>query len=350
MGKNYFYKYFLQLSCFVAVFNTFYLNSAAQAPAFSAIEQRFKEYREATLQEKIFVHTDKDFYLAGETVWFKIYYVDASFHQPLDISKLVYLEVLNKHKTPVLQTKVALQKGGGNGSLTLPSDIGTGYYSFRAYTNWMKNFDADFYFEKTLAIVNTVTEGSGQTNENETPVYDVQFFPEGGNLVSGIKSKLAFKGIDNNGEGIDFAGVVVNEKNDTVTALKPQMFGMGSFDFKPEKGSSYKAVISLPNNQQRMFDLPKIYEQGFVLTASENGNNIEVQVQANVGEGATVYFFLHARNQVKAARTAVIKDGRAVFTIDKGTMADGISHLTLLVVISRFFSGRLNNKRSQTGC
>src|ERR1700704_4505205 len=51
-----------------------------------SLQQQFNTYQSGALQEKIFVHTDKTFYLAGETVWFKIYAMDASFHKPVTTS------------------------------------------------------------------------------------------------------------------------------------------------------------------------------------------------------------------------------------------------------------------------
>src|SRR5436190_10693815 len=61
----------------------------------STVLQQFDTYRKNGLQEKIFVHTDKEFYLAGEICWFKLYTVDAFFHKTLDISKVAYAELLD---------------------------------------------------------------------------------------------------------------------------------------------------------------------------------------------------------------------------------------------------------------
>ncbi len=98
------------------------------------------------LQEKIFAHTDKDFYLAGEICWFKLYDVSADSLKPLNLSNVAYVEVLNANQKPVLQATVALNNGSGNGSFYLTSSLTSGNYIFRAYTNWMKNFSADLYF------------------------------------------------------------------------------------------------------------------------------------------------------------------------------------------------------------
>ena len=84
---------------------------AAQSPDFSVIKKQFENFRENVPQEKIYAHTDKNVYLAGEILWVKIYNVDASFHQFLDISKLAYVEVLDKDHKPVLQAKISLKDG-----------------------------------------------------------------------------------------------------------------------------------------------------------------------------------------------------------------------------------------------
>ena len=131
------------------------LLSAQDHPADNLVHQ-FNQYQSNALQEKLFVHTDKTFYLAGETVWFKVYAVDASWHKPLAASCISYIEILNKDLKPVMEGKIALINGSGNGSLTIPGFLNTGNYIFRAYTNWMKNFPPDFYFEQTIHIVNTL--------------------------------------------------------------------------------------------------------------------------------------------------------------------------------------------------
>ena len=132
------------------------------------------------------MHTDKNFYLAGEICWFKIYAVDAFFHRPLDINKVAYAELLDNTNHPVVQAKIALDKMGGNGSLYVPVTISSGNYKLRVFTNWMKNFSADYFFEKIVSIVNTQQLNEQPLNQPAL-AYDLQFFPEGGNLVNGLQ-------------------------------------------------------------------------------------------------------------------------------------------------------------------
>src|SRR4029079_11612675 len=120
---------------------------------------------------------------AGEICWFKVYVTDAFFHRPVDISKVAYVELLDHNNKPILQAKIALDKGEGIGSLYMPVTISSGNYHLRAYSNWMKNFGADYFFQKKISVINTRQLTELTVNKSPTK-YDIQFFPEGGNLVN----------------------------------------------------------------------------------------------------------------------------------------------------------------------
>ena len=120
-----------------------------------SLSKKFDRYRTTFPQEKLYVHLAQEFYLTGETVWFKIYYVDGALHHSMDISKVAYVEILDNNNQPLLQTKVALKDGKGDGSLFLPASISSGNYHLRAYTQWMRNFSPEFFFHKTISIVNS---------------------------------------------------------------------------------------------------------------------------------------------------------------------------------------------------
>jgi hypothetical protein len=122
-------------------------------------------FSQDVLHEKIFVHTDKNFYQTGEIIWLKIYNVDADRMIPVNVSKLAYVELLDSLNKPVLQGKIKLDSSAGNGSFVIPSNVPTGIYVLRSYTNWMKNFGAETFFAKEIAIVNAA---NGQTAYRQT--------------------------------------------------------------------------------------------------------------------------------------------------------------------------------------
>ena len=113
-------------------------------------------YNQQNPQEKIFAHTDKSFYVCGEIIWFKLYNVDALFDKPLTVSKIAYVELLNNEQKPVLQAKIELKEGTGSGSFILPFSLNSGTYVLRSYTNWMKNYNPDLFFESPLTVINTL--------------------------------------------------------------------------------------------------------------------------------------------------------------------------------------------------
>src|SRR6185437_7153906 len=182
------------------------------------LQKEFYDYQTNHLQEKLFVHTDKTFYLAGETIWFKVYSVDESFHRPLSVSSIAYIEIISKEEKPVLQVKIQMKGGTGNGSITLPGSMLSGNYLFRAYTGWMKNFPADFFYKQTISVVNTL-RGKSPNGSAGLSTAEIQFFPEGGNLVNGLTSVIAFKITGKKSDGLYGKGAVINQHKDTLARL-----------------------------------------------------------------------------------------------------------------------------------
>ncbi len=325
MNTRFFIKYSL---LFAALFSV--QNSYSQTVDFGEIIKQFNNHREQVLQEKIYAHLDKPSYLAGEILWFKIYNVDASLHKPIGISKVAYVEILDKDHRAVHQTKVSLKDGTGNGSLLLPQTIHSGNYLFRAYTNWMKNFDAEFYFEKNLTIVNSLSNEKIIAVVNE-PSYDIQFFPEGGNLVEGIESKVGVRAVNENGIGANFSAIVVNQQNDTVANFQSLKFGIASFKFKPLPGNNYKAIMQLDNGSSVVRDLPKAFGRGYVAQLERlAGGKISVKVFA-AGElnDRPVYMLIHTKQQLLASEIVPIRNNQGEFLIDETKLGDGISHVTI---------------------
>lgn len=303
------------------------LSSPAQDTPPASLKKDLDQYASQRLQEKVYVHTDKEFYLAGEICWFKLYVVDAGNHHLLDLSKVAYLEWLDKNNKPVLQTKIGLNDGHGHGSIFVPLTIRSGNYKLRAYTSWMKNYGEDWFFEKAITVVNT--RGSAESPVVAIPLkYDVTFFPEGGNLVENMSSKVAFRISDQYGRGIDCTGIVTEDDQDTIVRFHPLKFGIGSFTLTPRPGHRYRSTIRLSDGTAISNLLPTAYKEGMVMTVSEEGNDhLRVNVQSTAS--GSVHLVAHTRRTVKVSQAAVLKEGKADFLIDKASLGDGISHLTI---------------------
>ena len=304
-----------------------------QGDSLTQLVNKFDRYRSVALQEKLFVHTDRSFYIAGETLWFKVYCVDGSFHKPLDVSKVAYVEVIDKDNKAVLQAKISLKGGTGNGALFLPASLNSGRYLLRAYTQWMRNFHPDYYFQQPITLVNTFTKLSLKPVVNK-PEYDVQFFPEGGNLVSGLKSKVAFRVVDKNGKGVDFRGAIVDENNDTIAHFQPLKLGIGNFFFTPLSNHHYTAILQDSKNNRITGAFPAVQPAGYVIQVSDTtANRIKVTVTSQFLNAPLpkpfVYFLAHTRQVIALAETRFLQQGKTSFLIDKNALGEGISHFTI---------------------
>jgi hypothetical protein len=306
------------------------------------LESAFTRYQLQAFQEKVFVHVDRSFYLAGETIWFKVYGVDENFLRPTAGSRVAYVEIIGKDQKAVLQARIALTDGKGNGSFQIPISLASGNYIFRAYTSWMKNFSPDLYFSQPLTIINTLNSPPDSVRQDTVRDFfagpisgkpDIQFFPEGGNLVYGLYSKIGFKAVIGHGKGIYCKGFVVNQKKDTLSRFEVARFGMGNFSLTPVKGDSYEAVIKVGDSVIRK-KLPAIYDQGTVMALTDmDKDKLILTIHTNTPlrdpSNRFVYLFIHTRQLVKSVQAASLTNNEAHFFIDKKALGDGISQLTL---------------------
>ena len=308
----------------------FVSNGFAQSLSPQTIGTRFEDYNRKNLREKIYVHTDKELYLAGEIIWFKVYNTDQSTNRPLELSKVAYVEIIDKNQKPVLQAKIALDRGSGSGSLNLPVELLSGNYQLRAYTNWMKNSGVDYFFEKNIAIVNTLVKPDGVQTLRQTDAVDIQFFAEGGQMVEGLPAKVAFRAIDSNGKGIDFKGSLLDENNNLILEFKPLKYGIGTFSFNPLRGQSYRARIELPDSKVLSKNLV-LEKKGMVMHLENTTNNkIKVSIRSSNNEAnQKLLFFAHTRQDIKFNEAAIMNNGQTEFLIDKARLGEGISHFTL---------------------
>lgn len=154
---------------------------------------------------------------------------------------------------------------------------------------------------------------------------DVQFFPEGGNLITGLESKVAFKAIGADGLGTDVKGVIIDNNNAEVAQLASTHLGMGIFVFTPAAGKTYKAKIG-----ERVFTLPKASDRGYVMEINNNNpQNLFIQVKGNTGNtgvltliaqsGGDIYFEGRSRAGATGMSAIIPKDklptGTVQFTL-----------------------------------
>jgi len=227
--------------------------------------------------EKLYVHKDRSIYYAGETIWFKVYRMISS--SAFGESGIVYVDLSNRNGDIVAQAKFPLEKGEATGQFSLDKELPDGTYRLRAYTRWMQNFSPKGFFYQTLKVKNPPKSSRKPFSKTNTPL--LRFFPEGGNLVSGLASKVAFE-ISGTDPEKNWHGFILDEKNDTLQSFHSRQAGQGTFFFKPEAGKKYHARLE---GVTERFDFPACHTQGFVINVKHLSEVLRITLSHNYAAG-----------------------------------------------------------------
>jgi len=164
---------------------------------------------------------------------------------------------------------------------------------------------------------------------------DLQFFPEGGDLIENLSSKIAFKAIQEKGLGIGVKGDVVDNTGKIISKIESQHLGMGSFTLLPESGKTYSANLSFANGVRKTIPLPAARKSGITLSVlTTTATNIMVQINANqayINAHRNKNYYLVARSKgiIAFAAQTTISNSSVGAAIPKSKFPDGIIQVTV---------------------
>jgi hypothetical protein len=105
-------------------------------------------------KESVILNTDRDIYITGENVWFNVIIINSATKAPVNLSKVVYVEFLDKNNFPLKQLKVSIENCTGSSVFTVPENLLSGNYIIRAYSSWMQNWPPELFCHKTISVIN----------------------------------------------------------------------------------------------------------------------------------------------------------------------------------------------------
>ncbi|TYR34208.1 carboxypeptidase regulatory-like domain-containing protein [Sphingobacterium phlebotomi] len=182
---------------------------------------------------------------------------------------------------------------------------------------------------------------------------DVQFFPEGGDLLAGVSKKLAFKAVSSTGKGLKIEGKIIDSKKKEVVSFNDVAFGMGAIDFMPVAGESYKAMVSFENGEQRTYDLPEVKAEGInVVLHSEDDASLQMGLIANdvfYEKMANQPFYVlgQSNGHLVYAAQATLKNSSVLISLPKDKLPNGIVQLSIMQPDGKLLSERLVFNQSQ---
>ena len=194
--------------------------------------------------ETVYFQTDKGIYETGEDLWFKIYVMDAQSLALSERSKTLFVEMLNAQDSIVWQEKYPVLSGIAAGHMYIDKDLKEGDYRIHAYTrfSFLNDTLRPVYPKKIRVVKSIAYKGTNTPQDEDRPVVRLSFFPESGDLIDGIPTKVAFKAQDAKGMPAKVAGRL-QENGKEIARLETVHDGMGFVFILPRKESSYKVVL-----------------------------------------------------------------------------------------------------------
>lgn len=269
---------------------------------FMSVSQRLSGHP----SELIYLQTGKDIYETGEDLWFKAYQLDAKSFALSEQSETLYLQMLNDKDSVVWAEKYPIEKGIAEGHVYIDTKLSEGNYRLGTYTRHSYyNDTTGISPERKIRIVRNIALDSLPEHREKPGEFRFNLFPEGGNLVSGLPFRLAFKATGSGGCPVDVEGTLYQDEI-PVLSFKSSHDGMGVIPFTPFSGKEYR--IELANGYS--YALPEICRQGMGLRLSgRDGKQLEFLISQTEGlSDQEVYLVGQIRGTVCCVAKGLLKD------------------------------------------
>jgi len=232
----------------------------------SRVTRQFQRFNRIPT-EKVYLHLDKPYYSAGESIFYSAYLTDGNSLQLSPYSQFVYVELINKSDSVCYRYKIREDSLGFYGNLALPSDIPAGDYHLRAYSWWMQNVGPDCFFQRNIHIGNAIDKSIQSTVRYEQDgekrmMASVHF-------ASDNKTSFANRRIDYQ---IYKGSKLLRSWNSTIDEGGNLRLG---FDFDPSSKEQYRIQVAFNDrtyNYQNVYYLPKSNGAFDIQLLPEGGN------------------------------------------------------------------------------
>jgi hypothetical protein len=311
-----------------------FLNSVAQVnlAITDQLAQQLYSVSKNNAADLVYLQTSKTIYETEEDVWFMGYVLDAQDFTPSNRNKTLFVQLIgDKNDTIVWEKKYEIENGFVHGHLFLKSELPEGTYTLAAYSSnsFIKEQTA-FYALKKITVVKTITEKKPFIPIEKDSIVHFSTFAEGGKLVSGIQSRLAFKAVNSKGMPVDISGTLL-ENNIPLLSFKSIHAGMGSFDFTPEENKKYHIELSEPKSETgKKYEIATIETSGKTLQLLTNTNDYIVFKisQSEYSKPEKVFVRLQLRGVVYSVAMGLLKKD-LTFKIPLTDVPRGIAEVTL---------------------
>ena len=295
----------------------------------ASIKEAYSKRLDNTPKEYSYIHTDRDVYIAGDEVLFKIYLQTYPFIDTAAISKVCYIFLCDKKGTVLQRQVLKVKDKSAFGVMSLNKMLLKGEYFLIASTMWMQNFlNKTSHFKK----INIFTSSSESKNVVVTKKQDIEvgFFPESGNLVTGMDQKIGVRSLNEKGQSINITVNIKNSKGVTLQTFNTGVLGLATFNLTPEENETYVAECTGDKGQTKTLNLPISNLTTPSLTIN---NQKKLFVQLNIPKNNSLEnFFIVGSNSGNVVFIEEVKSTtlEKLLAINKSSMPAGMMVLHLI--------------------
>jgi hypothetical protein len=308
------------------------VGSRAQVTAEKALLTLERQYP----MEKPFLQYNKEFYLAGETIYFRTYVFNG--YQLSPYSTNLYVVLYDKEKNVLDRDMLPLVNGVGEGSLEIPAGAAEGVYYIQAYTQWMRNFDAPFQYNYAFPVYNPA---SPEKLVDKGVRWAAAAFPESGRLRAGVENRVAVRLFNQGSLPQAWEGYLTTAADTSVRLLRFDGLNreVGAFRFVPAANTIYQVVVN-SGEQRQVISLPQASPNALLLQASQLDTTVYCTIHLPSKEGS---YKLVGQMQNQLVYTNTFRPGneRVVLRIPASALVTGVLHLTLFDAAEKALAERL---------
>ena len=246
-------------------------------------------------REKVFVHLDNNAYLEGDTIWWSAIVVRASTLRPTDVSRVLYVELLDAAGLTIERQLAKIDDSGfATGCFALQEFNRQGFYEVRAYTRAMLNWGEAACYSRVVPVFelkgdkvdisapdkNWVAPAAAKREYTfeGNKVRRLQFFPEGGNRINGLRQRMAFLLTDGDGRYANDTIWICKANGTHLVHATPQHEGRGIIQLpRLLEAGSYAEV-----GGQR-FELPEAQPEGYTLRVDQADGYVDLRIERSKG-------------------------------------------------------------------
>jgi hypothetical protein len=301
------------------------------------VKEKLQNYSKVEWPEKVYIHTDKSYYAIDDSIWFTAYLVNGITHLKSTKSAMLYVELINDKDSIFSKIKLYIDDVCTQGDFKIGKDWKEGKYVLRAYTNYMRNADSDYFFEKVIDIWTLDKKETYTSIENaeasKTGLFlekpDLNFYPEGGHLVENTSFKVALKIKNHSYSEIPLSGFITDNDNTIVSEFSTLDFGLGVFYLTPQPNKTYYANLDI-NGSEYKYQLPKALALGYNLSINNKDNHLLIEVKSTTDRGLEgSYLMLHQRGEILFDKLETAAKSNYFLSLSTDALRDGVTHVTL---------------------